>query len=257
MVMKARFKKFVGGITVGAAAVIFGFSATSASAQIIRVTEVMNNSGLGGTLDWFELTNYGSSSVSISNWRYDDNSFDFLKSALLEGVTTMSAGESVVFLEVDTALGAPTPAQQVTDFKNYWPTTAQVGYHSGAGLSSNGDGLVIFDSTGVEITPQTNFGSAVATVGQSFYWSYNPNGDFVLGTAGSGVVSNVGSIPGENGGISQTAFVSTSPVPAPFTSTNLGSPGSAAVVPEPSTIGLAAAGLGLAGLAARRRLRKA
>jgi len=226
--------------------------AAPASAQIIRVTEVMSSSGTGGTEDWFELTNYGSSTVTgVNTWQYDDNSFSFANSVPLEGGVT-----SIAF-ELNTTLGAPTPAEQVTNFKAYWPTTAQVGYHQGAGLSSNGDGLVIFDSTGIEITPQTNFGSAVATVGQSFYYSYNPNGDFVLGSSSDGVVSTVGTIPGEAGGISQVTIQSVTPVPAPFTATNIGSPGTAAVVPEPSTIALAAAGLGIAGLGIRRRMRKA
>jgi len=228
-----------------------------ASAQIIRVTEVMSSSGTGGTEDWFELTNYGSSTVTgVNTWQYDDNSFSFANSVPLEGgVTSIAPGESVVFFELNTTLGAPTPAEQVTNFKAYWPTTAQVGYHQGAGLSSNGDGLVIFDSTGIEITPQTNFGAA--TVGSSFYYAYNPNGDFVLGSSSDGVVSTVGTIPGEAGGISQVTIQLVTPVPAPFTVTNIGSPGTAAVVPEPSTIALAAAGLGIAGLAARRRMRKA
>lgn len=248
------FSRTAAAATLAAAALL----APPASAQIIRVTEVMSSSGTGGTTDWFELTNYGSSTVPIDNWRYDDNSFSFGSSALLEGgVSSIAAGESVIFFELDTVLGAPTPAEQVTNFKAYWPTTAQVGYHQGAGLSSNGDGVVIFDQTGIEITPQTSFGSAVATVGQSFYWAYNPNGDFVLGSSADGIVSTVGTIPGENGGISQITFGSVDPAPSPFTVTNIGSPGTAAVVPEPSTVVLAAAGVGLAGLAARRRLRRA
>jgi len=249
MVMKARLKKIVGGITVGAAAVICGLSATPASADL-RITEVMSSSGVGGTADWFEVTNYGLSGVTATGFRMDDNSFTFASSVELIGVTSIAAGESVIFME--SAAGADIPG-----FRTFWggsASTAQIGYYSGSGVgfSSNGDGVVVYDSTGVEQTPQTSFGSAAATPGQSFYWAYNPSGAFVLGSQSNGVVSTVGTIPGENGGISQTTYLSATALPQ-----NTGSPGTAAVVPEPSTIGLAAAGLGLAGLAARRRLRKA
>ena len=37
----------------------------------IVITEVMSSSGSGGTPDWFELTNDGSSAVSLSGWKMD------------------------------------------------------------------------------------------------------------------------------------------------------------------------------------------
>ncbi|HOS45355.1 MAG TPA: lamin tail domain-containing protein, partial [Paludibacter sp.] len=52
----------------------FGFSFSSAQ---IRITEVMSQSGTGGTEDWFELTNFGTTSVDITGWKMDDNSFDY------------------------------------------------------------------------------------------------------------------------------------------------------------------------------------
>ncbi len=252
MVMKARFSKLLGRVTLGTAAAIAGFSALPASAEL-RITEVMSSSGVGGTADWFEVTNYGSSAVTSSGFRMDDNTFLFANSVELFGVSSIAAGESVVFLETATL----DPAAEVAAFRSFWggsAATAAVGYYggSGVGFSSNGDGVVVFDSLGVEQTPQTSFGSAVATPGQSFYWAYSPTGAFVLGSQSNGVVSTVGTIPGEDGGISQVTYLSATALPQ-----NTGSPGSAAVVPEPSTVALAAAGLGLAGLAARRRLRKA
>ena len=142
----------------------------------------------------------------------------------------------------------------IANYQTFWGgsgSTAQIGYYtgSGVGFSSNGDGVVVFDSLGVEVTPQTSF--PAATTGSSFYWSYDPTGSFVYGNASAGLVSTVGTIPGDNGGSSQVTYLSTSALPQ-----NIGSPGSAAVVPEPSTAVLAAAGIGLAGLAARRRLRR-
>jgi hypothetical protein len=114
---------------------------------------------------------------------------------------------------------------------------------------------VVFDAANAEQTPRVSF--PAATTGSSFYWAYSPSGAFGVGSSTAGVVSTIGTLAGENGGISQTTFLSADPPTAPFTVTNIGSPGTAAVVPEPTTVALAAAGIGLAGLAARRRLRKA
>ena len=34
--------------------------------QTVKITEVMSNSGTGGTADWFELTNIGTTDVDLS-----------------------------------------------------------------------------------------------------------------------------------------------------------------------------------------------
>ena len=230
---------------------LYGFAAmlalaAPASAQL-RITEVMSSSGVGGTPDWFEVTNYGLSPVTATGLKMDDNSFTFANAVDLVGISSIAAGETVVFLE--SAAGA-----DIANYQTFWGgsgSTAQIGYYtgSGVGFSSNGDGVVVFDSLGVEVTPQTSF--PAATTGSSFYWSYDPTGSFVYGNASAGLVSTVGTIPGDNGGSSQVTYLSTSALQQ-----NIGYPGSAAVVPEPSTAVLAAAGIGLAGLAARRRLRR-
>ena len=222
-------------------------AASPASAQI-RITEVMSSSGTGGTADWFEVTNYGTSAVTSTGWRMDDNTFLFANSVELLGVTTIAAGETVVFLE------SALPGTDVPAFQTFWggsASTAQIGTYSGSGVgfSSSGDGVVVFSSTGTELTPQTSFPAATATTGSSFYWAYDAAGDFVtgFGTQSAGVVSTVGTLPGTFS--DQVTFTSADVL------ANIGSPGTAVnAVPEPSSIVLAAfAGLGLAGYAARRR----
>jgi hypothetical protein len=251
MVMQARFNftKLLGRLTVGTAAAITSFSALPASADILRITEAMSSSGVGGTPDWFEVTNYGATPVTTTGFKMDDSSFNFAVAVDLVGISSIAPGESVIFIESAAGVGIP-------DFRTFWggaASSAQVGYYagSGVGFSSSGDGVVVFNSAGVAQTPQTSFGAA--TNGSSFYWAYDPTGAFNLGTQSNGLISTVGTIPGANGGISQLTYLSATALPQ-----NIGSPGTAAVVPEPSTVGLAiAGGLGLAGLAARRRLRKA
>ena len=58
----------------------------------IVITEVMSSSGTGGTTDWFELTNDGSSAVSLTGWKMDDGSFNINAAVALSGITSLGAG---------------------------------------------------------------------------------------------------------------------------------------------------------------------
>ena len=166
----------------------FGFSFSSAQ---IRITEVMSSSGTGGTEDWFELTNFGTTSVDITGWKMDDNSFDYTNAVALNGITTIASGESVIFLEVKSK---GNPAVDVPAFKTFWwgasANATQVGYYtgSGVGLGSTGDGLIIFDATEPVGIKVDSVSFDTATVGSSFYWTY----DISLNVVENGAVSTVG-----------------------------------------------------------------
>ena len=139
-------------------------ASTAAAAPVLRITEVMSSSGPGGTADWFEVTNYGDTVADITGYRMDDNSFSFAASVALNGVTSIAPGESVIFIE--SSGGAA-----ITGFRTFWDLgeAPQIGYYSGSGVgfSSGGDGVVVFDALGAEVTPRTSFGAA--TTGKSFY----------------------------------------------------------------------------------------
>jgi len=144
------------------------FTAQAASSQL-RITEVMSN---GGTSDWFELTNYGTTAVSISGYKMDDNSFSFATSVVLNGISSIGPGERVIFCEnANTSYPAT--------FRTFWglAESIQVGTYTGTGigLSSSGDGVIVFDATGLEVW-RVSFGAA--TAGTSFYWGYDLNGNF-------------------------------------------------------------------------------
>ena len=209
------------------AAAIGAAIASSASANI-RITEVMSSSnGLGlPTPDWIEVTNYGSTAIDLTGWRIDDGSFNFAVSAALSGISTIAAGESVIFIE--SAAGAG-----IAGFRTSWGgiSSVQVGYYSGSGLgfSSGGDGACLFDTT-LTILSQVSFG--VATSGSSFFYGWDASG--VLDPSYNGIVSTVGTIG------SQVTFTSTG---------DTASIGTALAVPAPGAIAL----LGLAGLVGRRR----
>lgn len=210
------------------ALIVAGLVAAVASPALasIRITEVMSSSnGLGSpTPDWIEVTNYGSTAVSLANWRMDDGSFNFAVSAALNGISSIGAGESVIFIESAGGAG-------IAGFRSHWGGLSgiQVGYYSGSGLgfSSGGDGACLFDSTNA-ILSQVSFGAA--TSGSSFFYGWTAG---ALDPAYNGVVSTVGTIG------TQIGFTSTG---------DTGSIGTAIGVPAPGALAL----LAVAGFAGRR-----
>jgi hypothetical protein len=225
--------------------------ASPALAQIstLRITEVMSSSGVGGTGDWWEATNYGSSAVDITGWKVDDSSFTFGLSVALNGITSINAGESVAFLETNT-LDSGTVATLISSFRTFWGgsgTSAQIGYYAGSGIgfSSNGDGVVMFSGTGAETTPRVTFGAA--TTGSSFYYGYDAAGDPTTSPNTNAIVSTVGTLDG------QLTFASATTLPQ-----NIGSPGTAVVtaVPEPSSVALLVIGAGAGATLVLRRARR-
>jgi MYXO-CTERM domain-containing protein len=202
--------------------------AASASANL-RITEVMSSSGTNGTSDWFEVTNYGSSSMSITGWKMDDGSFNLAAAVALSGISSIGAGETVIFME--SAAGAGVAA-----FSAFWGSgSTQVGFYSGSGvgLSSGGDGVCLFDTVGA-LTTQVSFGAA--TTGSSFFYGYDAAG--AVDASYNGLISSVGTIGTQVTGVSVDSVG------------NVGSIGTAiGTVPSPAACAL----LGLCGLVARRR----
>jgi hypothetical protein len=128
------------------------------------VTEVMSS---GSVADWFELTNTGSSVVSLTGYKMDDNSFLIANAVPMVGVTSIAPGESVLFVEGNAAT--------VTSFQSSWSGclgNLRIGSYtgSGVGLSGTADGVVVFDSSGTEQTRQS-FGAATANT--TFYFTSN------------------------------------------------------------------------------------
>ena len=133
------------------------------TSSTIFVTEVAPWSS-GNSLvlaDWFELTNTGTSAVNISGWKVDDSSNGFATSVLLNGIATINAGESVIFIEGAT----PNPAFLFNWFGANLPANLRVGNYSGAGigLSTDGDAVNIFNAAGVKQASVTFGASPVAS----------------------------------------------------------------------------------------------
>jgi Lamin Tail Domain/PEP-CTERM motif len=216
---------------LGIVAALFAFVILPAHAAI-TVSEVTpwssGNSPLAA--DWFELTNTGASAVNISGWKFDDSSNAFASAVSLLGVSSINAGQSVVFVEGT----ATTASNFITNwFGSSVPVGFTIGYYSGAGigLSATSDAVNIFNASGVN--------QASVTFGASD--SIAPYQTFDNTAGLTGAISALSAV-GVNG-----AFV------AANSSIEIGSPGTIAAVPEPETYVLLIAGLGLLGFATRKR----
>ena len=115
----------------------------------IFITEVApwSSSSSPVAADWFELTNKGTSAVNITGWKFDDNSNSFASAVALSGITSIGAGESVIFIEGATINSI---------FRSNWfgvnpPANLQIGNYtgSGIGLSTSGDAVNIYNAAGV------------------------------------------------------------------------------------------------------------
>jgi Lamin Tail Domain len=201
-------------------------AAAVSSHAAIRVTEIApwSSGNSPFAADWFEVTNTGTAAMSVTGWSVDDNSNSFGSSRALNGISSIAAGESVIFFE-----GAST---SIAAFRSHWfgtaaPASLQIGYYSGAaiGLSTGGDAVNLFSPDG-SLQANVSFGVSDSTAPfQTFDNSQALNGTTVS------LLSQVG--------VNQ-AFTA-------FAGGEIGSPG---VTPEPvSLTTLAAAGL----LVSRRR----
>lgn len=218
------------------AAIVLAAATLSSAHAALIISEVSPYSS-GNTpfsADWFELTNTGSSALTVSAWKMDDNSNAFASSVPVLGITSIAAGESVILVECTTNCATAT-----SGFQSYWGAPVagvQIGAYggSGVGLSTAGDAVNIFDSLGA-VLARVNFGAS--TVGRTFDNAAGLN-NVTLTTLSSlgvnGAFNSVGSLTGVGG-------------------LDIGSPGPIAPVPEPETYAMLLAGLAMIGGIARRR----
>jgi len=221
---------------VFAAAVLF--TASPAHSAIIISEVNANGSSAPYAADWFELTNTGASAVNISGWKMDDNSDASASAVGLRGVTSIAAGQSVVFVESNTS--GSNDASIEAAFIQFWfglggaPAGFVIGAYggSGVGLSSTTDHVNIFDSSNARVT-------GVAFNASTTGFTFDNAAGIGSTTTPLPTISTLSAI-GVNG-----AFASAG------SPTEVGSPGT--IVPEPSSVALLLCGLVGAALYGWRR----
>ena len=234
------------GILAAVSVAIALFNTSTASATTtLRITEA-NPTGSSEAygFDWFEVTNTGSAAVDITGWSVDDSSsITTPVRGLLNAITSIAAGESVIFIESSTA----NLAANKTAFANAWfggtlPGSLQIGSYtaSGVSLSASGDGVGLFDNASTPVLQAYISFLATTTTGGTV-----DNAAGINDTTGASSNVTARSIVGTNGG-----FLSSG--------NQIGSPGSIAnasvsPVPVPAAAWLMVSGLGALGAMARRR----
>lgn len=160
------------------------------------------NSPIG--VDWFEITNFGETALDITGWRMDDGPAVFGSSVALNGVTSVGAGEAVVFLETS-------DPSKVAAFRSLWnlSDSVQIGTYTGGGvsLSTSGDGVSIFDAAG-SLKAKIDFGASTGS---------NPFRTFNNAAGEHNIVVTTLSEAGVNGAVSIVDSLG---------NTEIGSPGS-------------------------------
>jgi predicted extracellular nuclease/uncharacterized protein YjiK len=150
----------------------FTLAITDAAENIVTVilSEVApwsSTNSPGVLADWFEVTNISTGAVDITGWKMDDNSASFASAVTLNGVTSIPAGKSAIFLETS----GTNNATIIANFSTVWfgsatpPAGLLIGTYSGSGvgLSTSGDAVNLFDASGALVTSVTFAASPTAT----------------------------------------------------------------------------------------------
>jgi len=134
---------------------------TAAKPHYALLISEVNSNAKGG--DFFEIYNYGSTSIDLSGWRMTDEAGQFSSAVALNGNTVLAAGATLVIADVATA--------NLAAFKAAWGLNGSVAVSNvdGPGLGKE-DAVVLFDAQGnvaaafnYDLTPVTASDGTVIT----------------------------------------------------------------------------------------------
>ncbi len=204
----------------GATLAVAPVAGTASAAGGIIVSEAVywGNGNTSYGADWFEVTNTSASAVDITGWRFDDNSNSFANSVALAGVTSIGAGESVVFIEGTAATA--------TAFVNAWfggtaPAGFHIGTYTGSGISfgNSGDAVNLFDAGGT-LRANISFGAAMTSSPfASFDNAAGVDGGVVTTLSAAGVSGSFSIVDNANTTIASPGTIVSAPGSTTTTST--------------------------------------
>ncbi len=121
--------------------------------------------------DWFEITNFGATTVDLGGWKVDDSTNAPAAAVPLVGVGSIAPGQSAVFIEVPAANAATFDAAKAAAFIAAWfggtaPDGFAIGTYggSGVGLSTGGDAVYLFPPAAQRSATGVSFGSSTTDV---------------------------------------------------------------------------------------------
>ncbi len=138
----------------------------------LQITEIFSGqAGSDLTEDWFEIKNVGSLawvSGTDPDLYYDDESADATTADLIQGLTDIQPGESVVVLVTDNTAN-------ITTFQNVWGevldlSNVEVGFVDGSGLGGGGDAINLWLGDPLTSSPfeTASYPDTAANDGQSY-----------------------------------------------------------------------------------------
>jgi len=150
----------VGATPDASTAFTLGVNDTAGSTVIISEVAPWSSGDSPVGADWFEVTNTGEAAIDIAGWKVDDSSGSFASAVALSGVTSIAAGESVIFIETDD-LAAARAAFIDLWFGGTAPAGLQIGSYSGSGvgLGTGGDAVNLYNAGGV-LQANVSFGAS-------------------------------------------------------------------------------------------------
>lgn len=133
-------------LTRFAAFVLVVAAAFQAHADIVISEVYPGVSGPDGTAEWFELWNNGNTVEDITGLFYDDDSADPTADEainLVGGITQLNPGEFLIVLNE----AGDDAVDEIAEFETFWGVSGfNYGFTvNGAGLSSGGDAVNVFD----------------------------------------------------------------------------------------------------------------